>query len=291
LDVLYIVSIKTAEEIANEYKFFNIFEYLKQMRLNAPLQLAYFENKKNNNDLDLNVKKILQIWIGDNKALDIKYCADEAIKITHIIYIKKENNFLKHTVWLQKNIFDDQKNKHNINNNVTNNIGDNDNKTNFNNTINTTTNNNNNNENKQENTKFNEIINDEPPTFFSKILYELEDDDITDESFLVFNENLPELLSYLFEIINTSETNRVSILICDDTGVSTSPALLSVLLLLKYQIRISETIKSCEKLRSSCNICKSLRRGLEKIQKTLDEKKIKRLNNKLHDTTVLSTNF
>jgi hypothetical protein len=80
-------------------------------------------------------------------------------------------------------------------------------------------------------------------------------------------------------------------LICDYTGNSTSAAVAAIIQLLNQQIRITETLEACHTARPSVNVSLSLRTGMEILQRTIDAKKLKRLEDRTRHTTMGSVAF
>jgi hypothetical protein len=84
---------------------------------------------------------------------------------------------------------------------------------------------------------------------------------------------------------------QMKLLICDETGQSLSPALLAMILLMKFQIRIPDTIACMKLCRPSINIRHKILRGLDQLQQLNDQKVLKRLQAKLRGTLVNSVAF
>lgn len=81
------------------------------------------------------------------------------------------------------------------------------------------------------------------------------------------------------------------LLICDPSGFSTAPAILCAILLLKHQIPVKEGVEMCRVARPVVDISLSMRRGLEIMQRGLEEKKLKRLNDRVRHSSALSIAF
>ncbi len=84
---------------------------------------------------------------------------------------------------------------------------------------------------------------------------------------------------------------RGRLLICDSSGCSTCVAAYCAFQLLVYQHRVEESIAECTVARPAVSMSMSLRRGLEIMQRTLDEKRLKRLRDKVRTAQVLSNAF
>jgi protein-tyrosine phosphatase len=81
------------------------------------------------------------------------------------------------------------------------------------------------------------------------------------------------------------------VLICDPTGISTSAALMCAYLMIRKQVRMEDFIAVCAERRPSVSMSLSMRRGLDQLQRTMDEKKMKRLDAKVRNSTMLSVGF
>jgi len=81
------------------------------------------------------------------------------------------------------------------------------------------------------------------------------------------------------------------ILIQCDYGNSSSPAILALYLLLKHNIRVEESLPLIAEARPRVAISQSLLRGIETCQRSLDGKKLDRLNQRLKKSDVLSLGF
>lgn len=64
-----------------------------------------------------------------------------------------------------------------------------------------------------------------------------------------------------------------------------------VFVYLTLQLRVKDVIALAEKVRPSCRISLSLRRGLDQLQKSLDDKVLSRLGEKLRNSNVMSCAF
>jgi len=120
----------------------------------------------------------------------------------------------------------------------------------------------------------------------------IDDEDETDSSWTAFSDTMQGLIDFL---VGAQRENKhkggAQILICDPTGYSTSPAALCAFLLLKYQINIKNGVELCKVARPIIDMSLSMRRGLELLQRRLEEKKLKRLNDRVRESPSLSCAF
>ena len=128
---------------------------------------------------------------------------------------------------------------------------------------------------------------DEHCKIFTKIV-DINDTDTTDASWETFAEALPKLATHLKELMKKGDAE---ILICDPSGNSTAASLLAVVLLMVHQQKITDTLAACAVARPALKLSFSLRKGLEIVQRTVDEKKLKRLNAKIRNAVILSGGF
>ena len=120
------------------------------------------------------------------------------------------------------------------------------------------------------------------------VLVDANDDDATNESWEALEYKLPEVIRHVKALF---KKGGAAILLCDPSGNSTSISVIAVVLLLMYQVRISDTLASCGVARPSMRLSFSLRRGLENLQRSIDDKKIKRLAKKVQKSVILSNAF
>lgn len=113
------------------------------------------------------------------------------------------------------------------------------------------------------------------------------DEDTTDTSWVRFQEHFVELVDFVTATIKKGDE---ILLICDPSGNSTSVAILAATLLL-HQTRTVDTIKTCAAARPAVNVSMSLHRGLEFLQRNLDEKRMKRMKKKLRRSIMVSSAF
>ena len=114
-----------------------------------------------------------------------------------------------------------------------------------------------------------------------------DDDDSSSSSWDSLCRVLPAFLSSFTEALERGG----NVLICDPTGFSSSVALLSIFLLLKFQTRIETTEELCVKARPCVYLSLSHRRGLRAAQARLDQLQMKRMNSKLRTSSVVSLAF
>jgi len=128
---------------------------------------------------------------------------------------------------------------------------------------------------------------DEHCRIFTK-LTDVSDEDSTNASWEAFADVLPKLASHLKELMKKGDAE---ILICDASGNSTPASLFAVVMLMRYQQKITETLAACAVARPSLKVSMSLRKGLELTQRAVDEKKLKRLDAKIRNAVILSSGF
>lgn len=119
-------------------------------------------------------------------------------------------------------------------------------------------------------------------------LLDVDDDDETSKSFEMFQNNFQEIVNYVKDVFKKGNS---TLLITDPTGNSTSVAIFSAVCLVLYQQRVIESIRICNKARPSVRMSLSLHRGLEMMQTAMEEKKMKRLKDKLRDAEMISVAF
>lgn len=84
---------------------------------------------------------------------------------------------------------------------------------------------------------------------------------------------------------------NVTILIADETCFNIAPAIFTVIMMLKYQIRATDSLKHIETLRPRINVTQSNVRGIMQMQKSMDDKILARLDAKLRHSNVMSSGF
>ena len=115
-----------------------------------------------------------------------------------------------------------------------------------------------------------------------------DDEDTSRTSWDVFSSQLAGLIASLQFLEQIPDSN---ILIVDDTGTSTAAAILAAYFIIRKQYRLCDIIEKCVDARPSIAMSLSLRRGLDQLQRTMDDKKMKRLDNKVRNSVVLSVRF
>jgi len=120
------------------------------------------------------------------------------------------------------------------------------------------------------------------------VLVDAEDDDNSTTSWDALSEKLPQIIRHLIELF---KKGGAEILICDPSGKSTSAAVLAVVLLLHFQLRVTEKLADFAVARPRIQISNSMRRGLELMQRSMDERKLKRLDAKVRNAKILSCTF
>ena len=102
---------------------------------------------------------------------------------------------------------------------------------------------------------------------------------------------MPHLMP-INKLINQVLTGkRKRLLICDKSGYSTSAAIYCAWQLLIHQVRVEDSVEVTTHARPSVAMSMSQRRGLEIMQRTLDEKRLQRMRDKLRDAKILSNAF
>lgn len=119
-------------------------------------------------------------------------------------------------------------------------------------------------------------------------LVDVDDEDKTNASWTTLEEKMPYLVKRINDFF---KRGGVTVLICDPSGNSTCITIVAVVLLLRYQTRIEETLANCGLARPSMKLSFSMRRGIETLQRTLDDKKLKRLAKKVQHSVILSSAF
>lgn len=131
------------------------------------------------------------------------------------------------------------------------------------------------------------LTDDETCKHYVKLI-DVEDDDKSSTSWEALEAALPSLVKHITDLI---KRGGETILICDPTGNSTSITLLAIVLLLQYQIRVADTLADCGVAKPNMKLSLSMRRGLENFQRTMDEKKLKRLAAKVRKSVIISNAF
>ena len=118
-------------------------------------------------------------------------------------------------------------------------------------------------------------------------LVDAEEQDKSPDSWNALEDKLPLLVKHIGALVKNGGT---SILLCDPQG-NTSITVLAALLLVTQQVRVSDTLAACGVARPSMRLSLSLRRGLENLQRTVDDKKKKRQQKKVQHSKILSNAF
>ena len=120
------------------------------------------------------------------------------------------------------------------------------------------------------------------------LILDLDDDDRGESSWKEFTVHVEMLINAVAEAINGEEN---TLLIVDETGDSLSPAVFCSFVLLKRQVRIEDAVSMCTNARPSVSMSLSLRRGLEILQRNLDDKRLKRLRANMRNAQSTSVAF
>ena len=114
-----------------------------------------------------------------------------------------------------------------------------------------------------------------------------DDDDESDQSWKSIQDVMPTLL----DVFSESISNGADVLICDSTCFSTSAAILCALLLLKRNMRVELVEKLCVAARPSVFLSISHRKGILSLQARLDKLRMRRLDNRLRTSPIVSIAF
>jgi hypothetical protein len=120
------------------------------------------------------------------------------------------------------------------------------------------------------------------------LILDLDDDDRGEDSWNEFTAHMQMLVISVAEAVGGEEN---TLLIIDETGDNLSAAVFCSFMLLKKQVRIESAVSMCTSARPSVSISMSIRRGLEKLQRTLDEKRLGRLRAKMRTAQSASIAF
>lgn len=113
------------------------------------------------------------------------------------------------------------------------------------------------------------------------------DDDTTTASWDSLILKLPEMIRF----VDKAMDEKRELLITDDSGVSTSMALVIVHILIKRRIRLEPAIEHLRKVRRQAKLSESHFIGLRELQQELDQRKLDRLEDRLRTSAVLSVGF
>jgi ankyrin repeat protein len=131
-------------------------------------------------------------------------------------------------------------------------------------------------------------LRDDKACHHKMFLLNVEDDDETSKSFENFQKDFQVIVNYVKDLFKKGNS---ILLITDPSGDSTSVAIFSAVCLVLYQQRVIESIRMCNTARPSVRMSLSLHRGLENMQTQMEEKKMKRLKDKLRDAEMVSVAF
>jgi hypothetical protein len=116
--------------------------------------------------------------------------------------------------------------------------------------------------------------------------------EITDPSYdITWNavyEIIPQIIAPVKYLL---ENDAEKILICDRTGNCLAPIVVTIMMLIRCQIRDKESLKMCKEARPRVTPPRHMVRGLEKLQKHLDDKSLLKLNARLRKASSLSVAF
>jgi len=246
---------KTPEDVAEECKCMEVYEYLKQLRLNAPGQLVYTDESNR-----------ASIWIGDYSALTPEWVTE--LGATHIFAMVKESDMA--TDWDTTGGLRGKRLKNAYDNKTQEEIEEEEKKWFI-----------------HEVPNCGWIRNDE---YIKSKTWNIEADD-DDGGHGSWERMLPQLRSIHHEIDTVMKIKKAKLLIVDESGYSTSAAVFCSWRLFVHMDRVENSVDVCTDARPSVAMCMSLRRGLEISQRALDEKKLKRLREKVRTAQMLSNAF
>lgn len=111
-----------------------------------------------------------------------------------------------------------------------------------------------------------------------------------------YNDNWDELqvlIPNIFEYVKTqsNKCRPFRLLLCDDNGMGLAPAMACVLLLLRENMRVKDTMPMLRELRPRVEFGQRILKGLDLLQRSIDDKLLKRLNQRLRGTVVNSVAF
>ena len=117
---------------------------------------------------------------------------------------------------------------------------------------------------------------------------DVEDDDRSEDSWKTYQNYITRLVDAVQEAMDVKSS---TLLIIDEMCLSSPAAVFCTFMLLKKQVRIEHAVSMCTGARPAVSMSMSLRRGLELMQRALDEKKLKRLRAKVRNSTSGSIAF
>lgn len=281
---------RTPEHVAEESNHLLVHERLVEERVNAPGQLIFAPEDDQS----------IQFWVGDVDVLDVAWCSD--VELTHIVYFlpSEANNALpSHAAWLKK----EKKIKWlTLPIRVTDEDGD-----------------------IHDNWEDLQAYVGQVQGFVAQALQEIreanlraksdlersmamtpyagEDDSDAEESKQETSVNGGGggggsssgggggSTTVVSDLVSSVPRRRLKLMLCDDTGASLAPAMMAILLLLQYQRRIKDSIVTMQTLRPRVDIGRTILRGMDLMQQTMDQKVLKRMNEKLRGSSVNSVAF
>ncbi len=111
-----------------------------------------------------------------------------------------------------------------------------------------------------------------------------------------YNDNwggLQQFIPTIFEYVRkqSAKYRPFRLLLCDDNGMGLAPAIACVLLLLRENMRVKDTIPMLIDMRPRVEFGPRIMKGLDILQRSIDDKLLKRLNQRLRGTVVNSVSF
>lgn len=261
--------------MAKECGHIKVLQRLIDERLGAPGQLVHVFRQQqaaggrtsNDDDSVLSTHPTswpVQIWIGDVGAMEVSWCAD--VDVTAVLYLRRtENQFPPHSAWLRKD--DGKKKKAPVVSTAAtaaasgSSVKSSSSKSSGQGLI-----------------KFRSVV--VPDT--------LEDGDNND-NWLALQTLLPEMLSFVQEVIRADGTQKL--VICDESCKSLAPAVAAIFILLLDQVRVKDGFLTMHKARPGIELGRDIRLGLQDLQVQMDTKVLRRLNKKTRDSVACSLAF
>ena len=110
------------------------------------------------------------------------------------------------------------------------------------------------------------------------------------------NDNWDVLQTFIGEVfeyfkVESVQHNPFRVLICDDNGSSLAPGMAATILLLREQIRIKDSIIHMTECRPRVDIGQRVLKGMDLLQRSIDDKVMKRLNQRLRGSIANSIAF
>lgn len=131
------------------------------------------------------------------------------------------------------------------------------------------------------------IKDDDQDILWMKTEVAAEDDDRLPASWENLLAKIPDMIRFLDRAIDEGR----ELLITDDTGVSTSMALVIVYILIKRRVRLDSAIEQLTEIRRQAKLSESHYLGLKNFQDRLDQRKLIRLEHRLRESSVFSIGF